>query len=188
MKLLIIFGPPAVGKMTVGQEISNKTDFKLFHNHLTIEPLLNIFEYESKEFQRLNKIFRTSVFEEAAKSDLKGFIFTFVWALEQEKEFEYLKGLIAPFKEQNAEVFFLELESDLNVRLERNKTENRLIHKPSKKDIQASEKRLLNANDKYILNSDKEHGCPIQENYFKLNNSHLEPGEVAELVISNFKF
>jgi shikimate kinase len=37
MKLVILFGPPAVGKMTVGQQLANLTGFKLFHNHMTIE-------------------------------------------------------------------------------------------------------------------------------------------------------
>ena len=37
--LVIIFGPPAVGKMTVGSKLSKLTGLKLFHNHMTIEPL-----------------------------------------------------------------------------------------------------------------------------------------------------
>ncbi|MDF2884003.1 MAG: hypothetical protein K0R54_4569 [Clostridiaceae bacterium] len=37
MKLIIIFGPHAVGKMTVGQELSKITNLKLFHNHMTID-------------------------------------------------------------------------------------------------------------------------------------------------------
>ena len=32
MKLVIIFGPHAVGKMTVGQELEKISDLKLFHN------------------------------------------------------------------------------------------------------------------------------------------------------------
>ena len=34
---LAIFGPHAVGKMTVGQELSKITNLKLFHNHMTID-------------------------------------------------------------------------------------------------------------------------------------------------------
>lgn len=37
MKLVIITGPQAVGKMTVGQELEKLTDLKLFHNHMTID-------------------------------------------------------------------------------------------------------------------------------------------------------
>ena len=44
MKFVVIFGPPAVGKMTVGQELAKLTGLKLFHNHMTIELVLNFFD------------------------------------------------------------------------------------------------------------------------------------------------
>jgi shikimate kinase len=34
MKFVLIFGPQAVGKMTVGQELAKITGLKLFHNHI----------------------------------------------------------------------------------------------------------------------------------------------------------
>jgi hypothetical protein len=34
--LVIIFGPPAVGKMTVGLELERLTGFRLLHNHMTV--------------------------------------------------------------------------------------------------------------------------------------------------------
>ena len=37
MDFVIIFGPQAVGKMTVGEELAKKTRLKLFHNHMTID-------------------------------------------------------------------------------------------------------------------------------------------------------
>lgn len=39
MKFVKMFGPQAVGKMTVGQELAKITDLKLFHNHMTIDLL-----------------------------------------------------------------------------------------------------------------------------------------------------
>ncbi len=45
MKLLFLFGDAAVGKMTVGQELAKITDLRLFHNHMTIEPVIEIFGY-----------------------------------------------------------------------------------------------------------------------------------------------
>ena len=43
MKLLILIGNASVGKMTVGQELAKITDMRLFHNHMTIEPVIEIF-------------------------------------------------------------------------------------------------------------------------------------------------
>lgn len=55
MKLIIIFGPHAVGKMTVGQELSKTTNLKLFHNHMTIDIVNDLFESMPKEKGRLSK-------------------------------------------------------------------------------------------------------------------------------------
>ncbi len=36
MRLVFIYGPPGVGKLTVARELAALTGFKLFHNHLTV--------------------------------------------------------------------------------------------------------------------------------------------------------
>ena len=43
MKLVLIIGDGAVGKMTVGQELTKITDLRLFHNHMSIELVLDVF-------------------------------------------------------------------------------------------------------------------------------------------------
>ena len=52
--LVIICGPQAVGKMTVGQELSKITDYRLFHNHMTVEITRLIFDYDKVVFRRMN--------------------------------------------------------------------------------------------------------------------------------------
>ena len=37
MKLIVIYGPPAAGKLTVSKELSRITGYKVFHNHLAID-------------------------------------------------------------------------------------------------------------------------------------------------------
>ena len=79
MKLLFIFGAHAAGKMTVGQAVSRITPMKLFHNHMTIEPVIELFgSYNGAATQRLRQV----VFEEFAKTDNYGLIFTFIWAFD----------------------------------------------------------------------------------------------------------
>ena len=79
MKLVNIFGNAAAGKMTVGQELAKITDLKLFHNHMTIEPVIEVFGYY--DGQVIGKI-REVYFSEFAKSDNYGMIFTFMFALD----------------------------------------------------------------------------------------------------------
>ena len=42
MRLVVLYGPPGVGKLTVGTELSELTGFKLFHNHLTVNLVTSV--------------------------------------------------------------------------------------------------------------------------------------------------
>jgi len=68
MSLVIIFGPPAVGIMTVGQELATITALKMFHNHATIELALKFFPFGDAAFSRLVANMRRQVMEEVAAS------------------------------------------------------------------------------------------------------------------------
>ena len=60
-ELLVIIGPPAVGKMTVGRALCARSDFRLFHNHHTIEPLADVFGFGSPSFDQLKDELRRDV-------------------------------------------------------------------------------------------------------------------------------
>ena len=75
--LVIIFGPHAVGKMTVGQELAKITELKLFHNHMAIEVVSDLFRGMPREYRRLVDLFRREIFEDYSKSDEYGMIFTY---------------------------------------------------------------------------------------------------------------
>jgi hypothetical protein len=77
MKLIFLSGLPGVGKLTVAKELSGLTGFKLFHNHLTVDLLLSIFEFGSLPFIELRESIWLSVFDHAARANLPGLIFTF---------------------------------------------------------------------------------------------------------------
>ena len=81
MHLVFVFGPPAVGKMTVGREICARTGYKLLHNHMTVEPVLDVFPFGSPPFGRLVNEFRRRILEEAVLA-LDGLVMTMVWGLE----------------------------------------------------------------------------------------------------------
>ena len=186
MKLVFIVGPPAVGKMTVGQELKKITDLKLFFNHMSLELVNQFFDFSTPPFKRLDKLIRFGVFEEVAKSDLDGLIFTLVWAFEMKEDEEYVDDIIDIFQKENKDlqVCIVELEADLEERLRRNKTENRLNHKPTKRDLERSEKVMLNNISKHRMNS-LEDEFP-NKNIFKINNTNLEPEEVAQKIKRHF--
>ena len=170
-KLLILFGPAAVGKMTVGKALAEQTGLKLFHNHMTIELIIPFFNFGTPSFKRLVKEFRQRIMEEVAQSDLPGLIFTFVWALNEPEDRAYVDDLTQTFTEVGAEIFYVELQADQEVRLQRNKTEYRLSQKPTKRNLQFSENNLLEMDANYQLNSDGDFF--YEKNYLKIDNTDL---------------
>lgn len=177
MKLVIIIGSGAVGKMTVGQELMNITDLRLFHNHMMIEPVIDVFGYfHGGVTQRLREI----IFEEFLKSENAGMIFTFMWAFDMQSDYDYILNVASKFDE----VYCVELIADQSVRLERNKTENRLSNKASKRDLTASQKRLINEEANHRLVS-----LPGEipfENYIRIDNTNLPPEEAARIIKEKF--
>jgi hypothetical protein len=183
MNFIVIFGPPAVGKMTVGQELVKLTDYKLFHNHVTIDLVTEYFDFGTPPFSRLVREFRTRIIQEAAASDLPGLIFTFVWALDLDSDKQFVDELKGTVENEGGKTYFVELEAKIEERLRRNKTENRLKHK-KKGDLAASEARLLRWEGKYRMNSAGDFFYP--EDHLKINNSALTAERVARQIMETF--
>jgi shikimate kinase len=182
--LLFVVGPLAVGKMSVGQAITERTGLRLFHNHISIELALRYFDYGTPAFLRINGEIRRRVIEEVAASDLPGLVFTVVWAFDLPEEQAFIEKCAMPFRERGARVLFLELEADQAERLKRNECVSRLDEKPSMRDLEAPRHRLLEHDARYQLNSGgKFDDCP---NYLRIDNTLLAPGQVAERVIEHF--
>ena len=181
MKLLFMIGNAAVGKMTVGQELMKITGLRLFHNHMTIEPVLEIFgEFNSEAIRR----FRQVVFEEFAKTDNYGMIFTYMWAFDQQSDWDYIEYIKSIFEPYGTEFYCVELVASKEARLERNISENRLKNKASKRDIETSNRRLLNDDSRYRLES-REGEIPF-ENYMRIDNTNLSPIEAAKMIKERF--
>ena len=181
MKLVFLIGDAAVGKMTVGQELMKQTNLRLFHNHMTIEPVIEIFGYFNGEVTRQ---LREVIFREFAKSDNYGMIFTYLWAFDMQSDWDYIAHVAEIFQEQGAQIYYVELVASQQIRLQRNETENRLAHKASKRDLEASRQRVLRDDANYRCES-----LPGElpfENYMKIDNSDLAPDVVATMIRERF--
>ena len=186
MVLIILTGPPAVGKMAVGIELQKLLGYKLFLNHDSIELVLKFFEYGSEKFRKLDDTIRKLIFEEVASSDLKGLIFTFVTAMTEESDKTFLEELTNFFNLNGRIVYYVELEADLTERLKRNRSKSRIEAKPSKRDLKASEQGLLSMEKKWIMNSTKEYPFFFSSNYIKIDNTNLTSKDVALKIIKEF--
>jgi chloramphenicol 3-O-phosphotransferase len=117
--LVVIYGPPASGKLTVARQVSRLTKLKLFHNHLTVDLLLSVFEFGSPAFVTLREQIWLSVMQEAGATKT-GLIFTFT--PERTVSDGFMNRLINEATHWGAEVRLVELvcsEAEIERRLER---------------------------------------------------------------------
>ncbi|MBQ6239219.1 MAG: AAA family ATPase [Firmicutes bacterium] len=182
MKLVFIMGDAAVGKMTVGQELMKITDLRLFHNHMTIEPVIEIFgSFDGKTINELREV----IFRNFAASGKYGLIFTYLMAFDMDSDWAYLEHVKQIFEPYGTEFYYVELVAPQEVRLERNATENRLLHKASKRDIEISNQRLIR--------DDANHRCVSYEgeipfdNYLRIDNTDITAAEAARMIQERFK-
>ncbi|MBE0600237.1 MAG: shikimate kinase [Firmicutes bacterium] len=181
MKLVFIIGNAAVGKMTVGQELMRITDLRLFHNHMTIEPVIEIFgKFAPDTITRLRQV----IFEDFAASDCYGMIFTYMWAFDRQSDWDAIERIQEIFRPYGTAFYYVELVTAKEIRLERNGSENRLRHKPSKRNLEESRQRLLRDDAGYRLESlDGEIPYP---NYIKIDNTDIPPDAVARQIKERF--
>ena len=184
MTLVIIFGPPAVGKMTVGLELERLTGFRLFHNHMTVDPVVRLFPFNSPPYSRLVTEFRQRIFEEYAATNEHGLIFTFVWALDDAVDRLFIERAVRTFREQGADVCFVELQATQDERLRRNETPLRRAEKRRQLDIDGSRAFIVAADERYQLNTRGDFFFP--DRHLKIDNTALEPETVARRVVDHF--
>ncbi|MCK5460118.1 shikimate kinase, partial [Candidatus Parcubacteria bacterium] len=127
---------------------------------------------------------RKEIFEEVAKSDLEGLIFTYIWAFNIKKDWDYVDKVCKIFESKGGTVYFVELEADTEERIKRNKSFYRLKHKPTKRNIKKSEEDLKKSIKKHRLNS--EDGEIKKENYIRIDNTNLSPEETAIIIKKKF--
>lgn len=75
-RLIILHGPVAAGKFTIGQELAALTGLRFFHNHLTVDLLLAVFPFGHPAFVRQREAIWLDVMGEAAGAGTS-LIFTF---------------------------------------------------------------------------------------------------------------
>ena len=89
------------------------------------------------------------------------------------------------FKSKGADVYYVELEADYETRFERNTTENRILNKPSKRNIEKSQMLFKDIESRHRFNSYPDE--IKKENYMKINNTYINPTDVAKSIKEKFK-
>ena len=168
MKLIVIYGPPASGKYTIASALAEKTGYKLFHNHLTVDLLKTVFTFGTPEFFKLSQKIRLDIFEEAAKQNIPGIIFTFVY--EKGTDDQFIHELLERVTKHSGEVQFIQVYCEKEELLKRVKEESRRQFQKVK-----SEEGLL----KTLAEGDMVSSIPFVEST-KIDNTHLSVSETIQ--------
>jgi broad-specificity NMP kinase len=174
MKLIFIYGAPAVGKLTVANEIAEQTNFKVFHNHLSIDAIEPIFDFGTKPFARLIDLIRVETIAEAARENVD-LIHTFCYA--KDSDDKYVAKITKAVESNGGEICFVLLTC------ERDELEKRVLEESRKQFGKADNLEILNEIlDKYDLSS------PVPERRsLQIDNTNLSPAATARKIIKYYK-
>lgn len=172
MKLIVIYGAPATGKYTVGTELSRLTDFKLFHNHLSIDYVRPFLEFGTEEFWRVTGKVRHVLIAGAARAGVD-LIKTFVYGKGDDDI--YFAKTIAAAEENGGEVHLVLLICDKEERRKR-------IGNESRRQL----KKLTDPNSvdssKFVMDQTYE-----GRETLVIDTTHLPPQETARKIIEYYR-
>lgn len=121
--LIVLTGPPAVGKLTVGRALAARTGYRLFHNHLTVDLALSLFDFGSTGFATLRAAVWREAFETAFHEKVEGVIFTF--NPEPSIDIDFLPDLLSQAR-RHGRALLVELQARDDILLSRIDTGSRL--------------------------------------------------------------
>ena len=106
MEMVFLYGPPGVGKLTVARELARLTGFKVFHNHLTIDAVVPVFDFGTAPFGRLLRVMRAAMLAEAAREGVS-LVFTSVYGHPQ--DLSYMEDMCEAVEDNGGRVSLVQL-------------------------------------------------------------------------------
>lgn len=170
MRLVFLYGPPGVGKLTVGSELAAQTGFKLFHNHLTVDVATSVFPRQSEPWVRLLRRIRQDVFAEAAREGID-LVYTSAYRGGAEQA-EAMWTMLEPVRASGGTVLFVQLtcaREELIVRVQ-----------------DESRRRRGKLTDPQALLSEYDLDATMPfEPHLRLDTTHLSPAAAAALIAAH---
>ena len=102
----MLYGPPAVGKLSVAQALAARTGFRVLHNHLLINLSGALFEFGGAQHRVFVRHLRDISLETARAANVPGVILTYVYARDRDA---YILDLCDRAEAQGDAVYLVQL-------------------------------------------------------------------------------
>jgi hypothetical protein len=185
--LIVIIGPPASGKAAVGTELAKLTGFRFCHNHMTAEAAGALFGWDNELYREAATEVRLLLLSKAlAQKGAPSVIITFLWAFDLDTDNLFMAQLVAMAKQNNGEVYFVELLASQEARIAREGSPLRVSLKPSKRDVGKARELHAQADAKHQMNSAGD--FPYPEHHVIIDTEVHDAAAAAQQVVDAFGF
>ena len=170
MNLVFIYGPAAVGKLTVAKALEALTGIPLADNHSLLNPVAKVFGWDHPERERLGRMFRLEFFQAAARAG-KSLITTFGGGGETYDDF--IQDVKRVVELEGGRVCFVRLQAPVEVLFERVRHDSRARHEKMQ-DEEALRKKLTSTPD--VLEA------ALVGSHLEIDSSKNMPEEMASMI------
>lgn len=116
MKLVLIYGPFASGKLTIANELQKLTGYKFLENNVVNKPALQVFPFGTPVFNRISGKLRLDILREAAAHDVD-LITSLVYVVGEDDD--YIREIVSTVTKEGGEVKFVRITCPENILTER---------------------------------------------------------------------
>ena len=169
---VLLYGPPAAGKLTVATELARQYVLKIVDNHASVDPALRLFDFGSPGFGALVEELRVALVRAAARAGVD-IVTTLVYG--RGVDDEHVRRITAPTLAVGGQVHYVQLLPADDV------LERRVVQASRMETNKIAEVDVLRAAmSRYDLRT------PIHADDLRIDNAERSPAEVARMIGSEF--
>lgn len=180
MRLIVLYGPPASGKLTVAKSVAKASEYPLFHNHMVADFASTLFAYGTDEYAAFSEKLRSIAVDAAIRANLPDLIMTFAYGVETaggKRDDAVLKHIASRVTRAGGTVLFVRLTcDDANLLKRVGRSDRTKFHKLTKPAVL---KRILR--DYRVKDA-----VPFAESLV-IDTGKLSPAEAAKRILRETK-
>jgi len=173
MKLIILHGPPASGKLTLANRLKDELGYNVLHNHLTVDLALEVYsKFGEGDFYDFVDKLRSLAIEKACKNKMEGLIVTFCFdSATDMKVVEQWESIVSHY---GGKIFPIYLNVSAEILAERVVSTSRI-----------GTKKVQCRNELNMVLSENEFGAIPNKNTISVDTSFLCVEKSARLILEH---